>query len=104
MAEEFKMAHIKINYDGLEQQASVLNQYIQDYEALNARINILTEKISSGWQGKSSVAFTEMMSKYIAQAKKMTDVIEAFRGYAVGVKTGFEAVDMQCANMIRNSF
>lgn len=98
------MSHIKIDFDGLAQQASSLNRYIQTYESLNARMKNLTQQISAGWQGEASRAFLEMMQKYSKEASKMIEVLSAFRGYATSTSMDFEEVDKSCAVMIRNSF
>jgi WXG100 family type VII secretion target len=98
------MAHIKIHFDGLAQQVSALNNYIQTYESLNTRMKNLTEQMSAGWQGEASRAFLEMMQKYSKEASKLVGVLGAFRGYASNASTDFEEVDKRCASLIRNSF
>lgn len=98
------MAHIKINFDGLAQQASTMSNLTQSYEALNTRMNNLTQRISAQWQGEASRAYVEMMQKYCQQAGKMVGILQAFRSYASNASTDFSDVDNTCAGMIRNSF
>lgn len=98
------MAHIKIDFDGLTQQASLLNNYAQSYESLNSRMNALTQQISSSWEGESSKAYLEMMQKYYQQSQKIVGIINAFRGYATGASNDFDDVDRRCAGLIRGAF
>lgn len=98
------MAHIKLDFDALMQQASTLGGLGQNYETLNQRMHTLTEQISSGWEGEASRAYVEMMQKYTKQAEKMTGIIGAFRGYASKATNDFETLDRECAASIRNSF
>lgn len=98
------MAHIKIDYDGLMQQASVVGNISASYEDLNSRLKEMTKKINDGWQGEASREYGEMMQKYIVQATKMKGIIDEFRQYATKVTSDFQEVDRICAVSIRNSF
>ena len=71
------MAHIKINYDGLQQQSAAMRNCIQNYESLISRTQALVNEISSGWQGEASVAYVESMSNYLQQ------VIVSRKGFPV---------------------
>ncbi len=98
------MAHIKIDYDGLAQQASTINSISESYEALNTRLKTLEQKIASGWEGEASKAYAEMMQKYILQSTKMKGVIDEFKSYGILVSNDFQEVDKTCATWIQNSF
>lgn len=98
------MAHIRINYDGLNQQASAMKAAIQTYEGLNGRMTNLTEQISSSWVGESSRAYVEMMGKYSRQAKEMSQIMQEFLKYTTTALTDFSEVDRRCASRIRNAF
>ena len=98
------MAHIKIDYDGLMQQASTLGNQISQYEALGSRVNGLIGQMQASWKGESCNAFTETMQDYMREASKMVGVLQAFKSYAEQATKDFSDVDQQCAVMIRNSF
>lgn len=98
------MAHIKIDYDGLMQQASVIGGISASYESLNTRLKALEQKVTDGWEGEASRAFGDMMQKYIKQSHHMKEIIDLFRGYATDATSSFQEVDQRCAAIIRNSF
>lgn len=98
------MANIKINYDGLQQQSASLRNCVQNYDSIISRTNNLIAEIQAGWQGESSVAYTETLMKYLQQAKQMETVIDRFRSISDIVTTRFSDVDNQCAQMINGSF
>lgn len=98
------MAHIKINFEELNQREGELKNLIAAYEKLNSRTTVLTEQINAGWQGEASKAYLEMMQKYCQQAQKMVGILTAFKEYATGVATDFSEADQQCASWIRDSF
>ena len=98
------MAEIKIDYDGIAQQASKLSSLLSEYEGLNTRLKTLSSTISESWDGEAARAFSEMMGKYASQAQKLAQVIEAMRKHMTDTETTFEMVDQECANLINNSF
>lgn len=98
------MGVIKIMYDGLDKQVSSMGQQIQSYESLNTRANNLKQQIASSWEGKAAAAYAEKLDEYIREAKKMTSILEAFRGYANNSSARFKQLDHNCAMKIRNSF
>ena len=98
------MAHIKIDYDMLNQEASRLNSQIQEYESLGSRVNTLIGQMQASWEGEACNAYTEMMQRYMMQSQKMVGILNAFKSYATGASEDFAEIDMQCAALIRNSF
>jgi WXG100 family type VII secretion target len=98
------MAHIKIDYDGLMQQASALNNQISQYEALGSKALGLMSQMQSTWKGESCDAYIEMMQGYLREASKMTGVLQAFKEYAEQATRDFSDIDQQCAALINNSF
>lgn len=98
------MAHIKINYDGLQQQSAALRGCIQNYESLVSRTESLVGEISSGWQGDSCVAYVESMQNYLNQARQMIAVLERFRSMSDSVTQRFTNVDNQSGQRINRSF
>ena len=74
------MADIRIDYDGLEKQIAAINTISASYEAANKRLEMLKEKIISGWEGSASNAFAEMMQKYIIQSNKMEEILNVLKG------------------------
>lgn len=98
------MAHIRIDYDGLAQQASTISSISESYEALNTRLKALEQKIDSGWEGEASKAYSEMMKKYILQSEKMKGIIDEFKSYGTMVSNDFQEVDKTCATWIRDAF
>lgn len=102
--EEYKMAIINIDYDGLMQQASAIGGISASYESLNTRLKSLRIKVNDGWEGEASKAFGDMMQKYINQSQHMKEILDLFRSYATDTASSFQEVDQRCAAMIRNSF
>lgn len=98
------MALIKVNFDGLDQQVGAIANQIQSYEALNTRTTNMINQISATWQGEAATAYIEKLNSYLAEARKMVGVLEAFKGYANISSTEFRELDQNCANDIRNSF
>ena len=98
------MAIIKVNFDGLEQQAGNIANQIQSYEALNTRATNMINQISSSWQGEAATAYIEKINLYLTEARKMVGVLEAFKRYANSSSAEFRELDQACANDIRNSF
>ena len=98
------MPNIRINYDGLEQQASNIKGISDSYEGLNKRLEELKVKTTSGWEGEASNAYSEMMQNYILKAAKMKGLLDKFAGIAKEVNINFQTVDQECAKLIRDSF
>ena len=98
------MAMIKIDYDTLNQQASVLSEVKSDYEALIAQMKSITSTVESGWGGDASIAYQQKLIEYIGQATVLVFALEEFRKYAMDAVQGFEIVDQECANAILGSF
>lgn len=98
------MAQIKIDYDGLQQQSAAMRNCIQNYESLISRTNAVVSQIQDSWQGESSVAYIETVSKYIQQANLLTGILERIRSTSDIVTNRFSEVDNKCAQMINSSF
>lgn len=98
------MAQIKIDYDGLQQQSAAMRNCIQNYESLISRTNAVVSQIQDSWQGESSVAYVETVSKYIQQANLLTGILERIRSTSDIVTNRFSEVDNKCAQMINSSF
>ncbi len=98
------MAKIRIDYDTLRQQAASIGSMNESYQQITARFNQLTDQIGAGWKGESAVSYVNKMKEYLMQARKLIDVISAFRSYAVTTADQFEQTDRDCAASIRNSF
>lgn len=98
------MAHIKINYDGLQQQSAAMRNCIQNYESLISRTQALVNDISAGWEGESSVAYVESMQNYLQQAQQMVAVLERFRSMSDSVTQSFSNTDSQSGQAISRSF
>ena len=81
------MAHIKINYDGLQQQSAAMGNCI-----------------SAGWEGEASVAYVESMQNYLQQAQQMVDVFKSFRSMSDSVTQKFSNTDSQSGQAISRSF
>lgn len=98
------MAHIRIDYDGLDQNAASIAKHTASFESLSSRMKALHEQIRSGWEGDSSRAYTDMMQTYIKGADNMKDILAEFHKYAGEASMGFDHVDRTCAKMIRDAF
>ena len=95
---------IKIDYDGLTQQAATLKNLSASYEALVGRMSNLSSQMTAGWEGNASKAFLELMEKYIQQGKSLKEILDLMQSYAGDAVNTFQSVDQECANMINNSF
>ena len=95
---------IKIDYDGLTQQAATLKNLSAAYEALVGRKSNLSSQMTAGWEGNASKAFLELMEKYIQQGKSLKEILDLMQSYAGDAVNTFQSVDQECANMINNSF
>ncbi len=69
------MANIKINFDGLDQNASALNTKLANYNDLLNRMTQMRQRIKSTWEGKSAEAWDNIMEQYIAKSNRYIDVI-----------------------------
>ena len=98
------MAHIKINYDRLQQQSASMRNCIQNYESLISRTLALVNDISAGWEGEASVAYVESMQNYLQQAQQMVDVFKSFRSMSDSVTQKFSNTDSQSGQAISRSF
>lgn len=98
------MPHIKINFDGLNQQANTIGSLAKTFGGLYGRMNTLTEEVKDGWTGQASGAFGEMMARYASQTQLMGTILEAFQKYAAQAAADFDQTDRACANAIRNAF
>lgn len=98
------MARIKVDVDGLRNYVNVLQGRVNEYEALNDRMNSLSSTILAGWEGDASKAFAEMMAQYAAQAAELTSILEQFRTYAMDAADRFERTDTDGAAKIKSSF
>ncbi len=98
------MAHIKIDYDGLSQQAAALKNYQSTYENLCTRMRNMSDQISSTWEGSAATAFAQLMQQYQQQGAHISEIIGTIQGYADTTSNSFQSVDQECANLIRNSF
>ena len=98
------MALIKVDYDGLTQQASRLGGLTSSYEGLISQMKSLAVRIGEGWEGEASAAYQQKLTEYVQQTTTLTSALEAFRNYALNAVQGFEAADSECAAAIRNSF
>ena len=98
------MAHIRINYDGLQQQSSAMRSCIHNYEAVISRTNSLLAQIQESWEGNASMNYTQRMANYMQQIRKMIEVLNRFRTISDSVANRFSATDTNCANIINRSF
>ncbi len=98
------MGRIKVELDNLRSYISNLNGRINEYEALNARMESLNSSILATWKGDAKNAFDSMMTEYIEQAKQLGGILTLFKSYAQDAVEKFESVDTECATRIRNSF
>lgn len=99
-----KVARIRIDGDSLRDRAAALNGRFSEYEALNARLESLSDSIQSSWSGDAKIAFEKLMSHYITQVKSLEGILQMFRQYAQDTAGRFESADAECAARIRGSF
>ena len=81
-----------------------MNGHISEYEALNTQLESMSSEIVATWKGEASQAYSQVMSNYVAQAKKLTEILIQFCGYAQETADKFENLDTSCASRIRQSF
>lgn len=98
------MGQLKFDIEALRSYASAMNGHITEYEALNTQLETLSSEIVATWKGESSQAYSRMMTDYVMQAKKLTEILQQFRSYAQDTADKFENLDASCASRIRQSF
>ena len=98
------MPKIKIDLEGLSANSTVLQQQIDEMNALNGRLSSMTQEIASSWEGAASDAYVAMMAGYSERAAAMRGVMEAYKHYVDAAIIKFREVDQKCASAIRNSF
>lgn len=98
------MAHIRINYDGLQQQSVSMRNCISNYENIVSRTNALLAQIQESWEGNASRNYAQRMANYMQQVRKMIEVLNRFRAISDSVTNRFSVTDRNCANIINGSF
>lgn len=98
------MGQLKFDIDALRGYVSTMNGHISEYEALNTQLEAMSADIVATWKGESSQAYSQLMGNYVTQAKKLTEILQQFRGYAQDTADKFEQLDASCASRIRQSF
>lgn len=98
------MSRIRINYADLEQQSSVMQRNIQNYNSLINRSKSIISEVGSSWSGKASEAFVNLNTEYIVNANKMVSLLQQFIKISLDVSNKFKNVDSSSAKSIRNSF
>ncbi len=98
------MSRIRVDGDSLRDHVTALNGRISEYEALNGRLEGLSNSIQSSWSGDAKAAFERMMSQYITQVRSLEEILQMFREYARDTADRFESADAECASRILNSF
>lgn len=98
------MGQLRFDIEALRSYANTMNGHISEYEALNAQLEGMSAEIVATWKGEASQAYTQMMGNYVVQAKKLTEILQQFRGYAQNTADQFETLDTSCASRIRQSF
>jgi WXG100 family type VII secretion target len=94
------MSKIDINIDGLKKNADTIAAKKQELQTLNKNLENLIKEINDKWKGDASVSYTNMLNKYLAQAKKMESVLNEFHSYATNVSNTFENLDQNAAGRI----
>ncbi len=98
------MSHIRIDYDGLEQQSAALKNYSAAYDGLCTRMKNMADQIGASWEGEAATAFEQLMQQYLQQGIVIKEILQTIKSYADTTESSFRSVDQECANLIRNSF
>lgn len=98
------MAKIKIDFDGLLQEAGNLKGDIQEYNAQQTAFQTLTASIQEGWKGLSGDSYCRKMNDYFREGQKIIDILSQFLENVNSTVTSFDQVDAQCADLINRSF
>ena len=98
------MAKIKIDFDGLLQEADNLKADIEDYKAQQNAFQSLTASIKEGWKGVSGDSYCNKMNDYFREGQKMVDILGEFLGNVNNAVSSFDQIDMDCADLINRSF
>lgn len=97
------MARIKVDVNGLRDNANKISQQIQTLESLNNRLDGLLNRVSDSWTGNASEQYIETMRLHKQKTQGMITVLQNFKGYMEQAATRFESVDHDGASRIRNS-
>ena len=98
------MGQLRFDIDSLRSYVNTMNGHISEYEALNAQLETMSADIVATWKGEASQAYTQMMGNYVVQAKKLTEILQQFRGYAQDTADQFETLATSWACRFRLSF
>lgn len=97
------MAKIKIDIEGLRQNASKIERQIQTLQDLNSRLDRLISDIEATWTGVASEKYVSIMRIHKQKAELMVNVLTEFKRYINQASTTFERHDQEGANRIYNS-
>lgn len=97
------MAQIRVNPEGLRQNASAISGKISELQSLNTRLTSLISSIDSSWDGEASQVYITTMSRYAEKARSMVDVLQELKRYMEQAASRFEQKDRDGANRIRNA-
>ena len=98
------MAKIKIDFDGLLQEAGNLKGDIEEYNSQQTAFQSLTASIREGWKGVSGDSYCNRMNDYFREGQKIINVLGQFLENVNGAAKDFDQIDMECANLINRSF
>lgn len=98
------MPKIKINEEILLSASKKVQNQISELNAYNGKLAGLLNEIHTGWIGKASNQYFDLMSTYHKKAVHMETLLAAFKKYADTAVTKFQTLDQDCANKINNSF
>ena len=98
------MSKIKINPEVLQSASQKIQAQMTELNAYNGKLAGLLDEIHTGWVGKASNQYYEVMKFYQKKAVYMESVLASFKKYADTAVNKFETLDQECANKINNSF
>ena len=98
------MPKIKINEEILLGAGKKVQTQISELNAYNGKLSGLLNEIHTGWAGKSSNQYYDLMMEYHKKAVHMETLLAAFKKYSDTAVSKFQTLDQECANKINNSF
>lgn len=87
------MSKIKVDIQGLRENASTLDGAVSEMDALYSRLNSLIAQLEATWDGAASEAYVDRLRKDARKVKDAAAITKEFARYGRKTAEKFEAID-----------
>lgn len=94
------MAEIRIKFQDLESNLTILETQIKALEDFRMLCVNAVAHLEQTWTGEACSAYVEKMQTYTQEMKELQNKLQDTKKRLVSVKEFMETVDHQCADMI----